>query len=56
MPVAGCIRRAIPAARKHPAAIAVNADVTFDDFLIIVIIVVIVAIICMVSLTWYIDP
>jgi len=30
--------------------------VTFDDFLIIVIIVVIVAIICMVSLTWYIDP
>jgi len=30
--------------------------VTFDDFLIIVTIVVIVAIICMVSLTWYIDP
>jgi len=30
--------------------------VTFDDFLIIVTIVVIVAIICLVSLTWYIDP
>jgi len=30
--------------------------VTFDDFLIIVTIVVIVAIICLISLTWYIDP
>jgi hypothetical protein len=33
-----------------------NADVTFDDFLIIVTIVVIVAIVCLISLTWYIDP
>jgi hypothetical protein len=30
--------------------------VTLDDFLIIVTIVVIVAIICLISLTWYIDP
>jgi hypothetical protein len=30
--------------------------VTLDDFLIIVTLVVIVAIICLVSLTWYIDP
>jgi hypothetical protein len=30
--------------------------VTFDDFLIIVTIVVIVAILCLISLTWYIDP
>jgi hypothetical protein len=30
--------------------------VSFDDFLIIVTIVVIVAIVCLISLTWYIDP